>query len=164
MSSSVVSSVLPSASHGGGLYLNYNANQPEFMASLQQLNSYYYWIFGLIVTLYMILFYGAKMVVLPRKKDNGELIAHILFLKCPALVVYPAYAELIDYCYGFMMADLPWLNSYFADRLSVSTEILPYPYRLFYISLSLASTYLLALAFFVILGIILLFIYKVYES
>jgi hypothetical protein len=22
----------------------------------------------------------------------------------------PAYAELIDYCYGFMMADLPWLN------------------------------------------------------
>lgn len=92
MSSSAVSTVLPSASHGGGLYLNYNTNQPEFIASLQKLNSYYYWIFGLIVTLYMILYFAAKMVILPKRIDNGELIAHILFLKCPVLALYPIYA------------------------------------------------------------------------
>jgi len=112
----------------------------------------------------MILFYSAKAVVLPKEKNNGYLIAHVLYMKCPALAIYPAYAELINYCYGFMMADLPWLNYYFASELSVPTEIIPSPYRIFYVSMSLASTYLLPIALFALLGTVLLIIYKACDN
>jgi hypothetical protein len=83
-------------------------------------------------------------VVNPQGRDKGQLIAHVLFLKTPALMVYPSYAELIDYCSGFMLADLPWLNPYFGNSLSSVTQETPQPFRIFYISLSFASTYFLA--------------------
>jgi hypothetical protein len=38
------------------------------------------------------------------------MISHVLLLKTAALAVFPSYAELIDYCSGFMIADMPWLN------------------------------------------------------
>lgn len=43
-----------------------------------------------------------------------------------------------------MTPDLPWLNLYFSDFLSDQTDTTPLPFLLFYVSLSLASTYLLA--------------------
>jgi hypothetical protein len=112
----------------------------------------------LVVTLYMILFYCARVVVLPKDKSNGSVIAHVLYMKCAGLAVYPAYAELVNYCEGFMLGDLPWLNSYFASQLAVPTETIPSSYRLFYISLSLASTYLLPIGLFVFVGTVLLII------
>jgi len=57
-----------------------------------------------------------KGVVLdPKGADKGELTGHLLLLKTPALMLYPAYAELLDYCSGFMFADLPWMNTFFAS-------------------------------------------------
>ena len=54
------------------------------------------------------------MVLDPNGKDKGQIVSHILFLKTPVLALYPTYAELIDYCAGFMVADMPWLNNYFS--------------------------------------------------
>ena len=50
------------------------------------------------------------MVLLPDAFDKGELISHILLMKTAVFAVFPSYSELIDYCRGFMLADLPWLN------------------------------------------------------
>jgi hypothetical protein len=57
-----------------------------------------------------------------------------------------------------MFADMPWLNSYFASILSNPLDSAQSPYLLFYTSLSLSSTYLLAVMFFaaimLVLGIV----------
>jgi hypothetical protein len=137
--------ILPSATHGGNLQLSYNINQPEFLASTLQVRSYPYHFFGYFLCLYLLVFYFFKGVVLDSKNwDKGQIMAHVLLLKAPALAVYPSYAELIDYCAGFMAADLPWFD-FFSALLADPTDSTPLPYLLFYDSLSLASTYLLAL-------------------
>ena len=60
---------------------------------------------------YLLLFYFIMVVaIFPEGKDKGHVIAHILFLKTPALMIYPSYSELMDFCDGFMIADLPWFN------------------------------------------------------
>ena len=43
-----------------------------------------------------------------------------------------------------MTADFPWLNDTFASALSNPSDLSPSPYSLYYVSLSIASTYLLA--------------------
>ena len=60
-------------------------------------------------------------------------------------MVYPSYSQLISYCSGFMIADLPWLNTTFGTILSRESDASPDPYRLFYTSMSIASTFLLPL-------------------
>ena len=145
MDQNTVQTILPS-SQGGDLKLSYNINQPEFVASTLRLHSHFYYLFGIMVTIYIIIFYFLKAVVInPNGRDKGQLIAHILFMKTPALMIYPSYAELISYCSGFMISDMPWLNRFFGSSLSLATDSTPFPYLLFYTSLSLASTYLLAL-------------------
>ena len=146
MQSSAVKAVLPTTSQSGDLKLGYNINQPEFVASTLKLYNHFFYIFGIVVTIYMFAFYFVKSVIIePRGRDKGELIAHILLLKTPVLMVYPSYAEMINYCSGFMVADFPWLNSFFGEALSEPTDVSPYPYLLFYSSLSIGSTYMLAL-------------------
>ena len=55
-----------------------------------------------------------------------------------------------------MVADLPWLNSILGNILSDPRDISPYPYRLFYVSLSFASTYLLSFGVIFVIAVILL--------
>ena len=84
---------MPASLHGGSLFLTYNANRPEFVASIMVIFSYHYHYFGIIVAIYMLFFYFIKGVVLDCKgKDKGEIIAHILLLKTPVLMLYPTYA------------------------------------------------------------------------
>lgn len=146
MDSATVQAILPSASSSGNLQLSYNINQPEFVASTMKLYSFYYHIFAIVLTVFTFLFYLLKAVVFdPRGLDKGQLIPHILFLKTPVLLVYPSYAELTNFCSGFMVADFPWLNGYFGENLAEPTDKTPLPYLLFYTSLSIGSTYLLAI-------------------
>ena len=113
MDEPTLQTILPSVSHGG-LELTYNSNQPEFLSSILHLNYHYYHLFGWFSAGFLAIFYFIKgVVIIPQGKDKGQLIAHILLLKTPVFAVYPTYSELIDYCQGFMIADLPWLNSYF---------------------------------------------------
>ena len=127
------------------------------MAGVLQLRNYNFHYFGELLCIYLFIFYFFKAVVIhPNGRDKGQLIAHLLLLKTPALAVYPSYAELADYCSGFMAADLPWLNSYLSDLLSDPRDVSPAPFFLFYTSLSLASTFLLALAVIIALALLLL--------
>jgi hypothetical protein len=157
MQSTAVKSVLPSTSQSGSLQLSYNINQPEFVASTLKLHAHFFHVFGIVVTIYIFIFYLFKAVVInPHGRDKGELIAHILLLKTPVLMVYPSYAEMINYCSGFMVADFPWLNSLFGETLSEPTDVSPYPYLLFYNSLSIGSTYMLALIVIIFMASVLL--------
>lgn len=79
-----------------------------------------------------------------------------------ALIIFPSYLELIDYCSGFMVLDLPWLNSYFAETLSDWTETLPPSYTLFYSSMNLGSTYFLPAIILLTLSLILASIYYIF--
>lgn len=73
-------------------------------------------------------------------------------------MLYPAFGELIDYCDGFMFADLPWFNKVFASSLTDPLDSTPAPYLLFYANLNIASTFLLPIMFiilaFIVLGLI----------
>ena len=57
-----------------------------------------------------------------------------------------------------MIADMPWFDSFFGNTLSDFRDASPQPFRLFYVSMSIASTYLLPLltmaSLFVIFGLI----------
>lgn len=117
------------------------------------------------VAIYLLVFYLVKGVVLDVKgRDKGELIAHILLLKTPVLMLYPTYAELLDYCSGFMLADMPWLNNLFARVLADPRDASPSPYLLFYTSLNIASTYFLPLLFIILCYIVLLVVNKLIKD
>lgn len=165
MDETAVLTLLPASNHGGNLFLSYSAKDPTFIASTLQLYDYKYHYFGICVTFILLVLFMVKGVVLdPNGKDKGQIIAHILLLKTPVLALYPTYAELIDYCAGFMFADLPWLNGYLADRFSDPLDSSPEPYRLFYTSLSLSSTYLLALTVLCLAAVVLGLVYYLSES
>lgn len=76
--------------------------------------------------------------------DKGEIIPHIFAIKCAALTLYPTGGEFINFCYGFMMADLPWLNQIIGDSISEPSDFTYPPYRLYYVNMNFASTYLFA--------------------
>ena len=113
MEQTTIHSILPSLSQGGKLELSYNINSPEFVISMLGTRDYYYHFFGWAIIICLFLFFLIVGVIIdPKRKDKGQIIPHVLFLKTAALMVYPSRPELINYCSGFMAADLPWLNSF----------------------------------------------------
>jgi hypothetical protein len=74
----------------------------------------------------------------------GEIIPHILLMKVPAMVIYPSFGGFINYCYGFSLIDIPFLNSFFSLALTNQSDQSPPSFKMFYNNLNIASTYLLA--------------------
>jgi hypothetical protein len=106
--------IMPNIDQIGDLYLGYPYSDSAFYDSYISNKSYYYFIFGMIVTLILLVGYTTKLCFyLPTSKERGSIIPHIFSIKCAALALYPTYAEYVSYCYGFMTADLPWLNTTF---------------------------------------------------
>jgi hypothetical protein len=112
-----------------------------------------FYIIGAIITCILFVKYLLKATItVPNSPNIGNIIPHILSLKVGALLFYPTYLEYINFCYGFMLADLPWLNDYFGYNLGDPRDIQPEAYSIFYINMNFASTYLLA--FFIIILLI----------
>lgn len=44
-----------------------------------------------------------------------------------------------------MMADLPWFNEYFGEKFGNANDVLPESYAMYYVNLSMVSTYFMAL-------------------
>jgi hypothetical protein len=74
-------------------------------------------------------------------------------MKVPAMVIYPSFGAFIDFCYGFSMIDLPFLNTFFSLALTNPSDKSPQSLKMFYNNLSVASTYLLGLLAFSVLMI-----------
>lgn len=79
----------------------------------------YYFIIGISILALLLLEYILKLsCTVPHTPDKGNIIPHIMAFKCGSLAIYPAFPEYINYCYGYALVDLPWLNDYFASKLS----------------------------------------------
>ena len=100
----------------------------------------------------------------PRTQNQGEIIPHILLMKAPAIVFYPSLVEYLNYCAGFTLLDLPWLNGVFAETFTDSSETAPPGFLTFYTNINLASTYLLAFCVFSLLSFVLLILKIRYEQ
>jgi hypothetical protein len=73
MRKSAVNEIMPSLdTNGQDLTLEYSLNSPEFYKSVIKDKVYYYWLFGLAVTILLIALYLLKICwTLPRTKDTG---------------------------------------------------------------------------------------------
>jgi hypothetical protein len=96
-------------------------------------------------------------VTVPNSDDQGEIISHIFLLKCGGFIFGLAYMEYLDYCYGFLSADLPWLSNFTLSLSSIS-DLSPNSYLLFFANMTLASTYLGALCLVALIAVILIVI------
>lgn len=138
--------IMPSLDHLGDLYLDYPYSDSAFYESFIRNKSYSYYIIGLIFTLLLLVGYSVKLCcLLPRGQDRGSIIPHIFAIKCGALALYPAYAEYVSFCYGFTTADFPWANAFFGSKFGNPNDQMPDSFAMFYVNLSLGSTYFLAL-------------------
>ena len=82
----------------------------------------------------------------PSSHNLGDHVPHILALKACALVVFPLYLQVSNFCYGLMAADIPWLSTYYSDLyLSDHSDTSPIGFQLFYDNMNFASMYLSAL-------------------
>lgn len=153
MKRSAIEEILPTLdTNGDDLALEYKLDQPEFYKSVVRTQNYYFFVFGAVVVAVLLLFYLLKVCLLiPTTNDAGEIIPHVLLMKVPAFVIYPTLGAYIDYCYGFSLIDLPWLNNFFSQSLSDLSDTSPPSFQMFYNNLNFASTYLFALVVFLIL-------------
>ena len=108
---SVVNNVLPSVLLSTDLSMTNSLDDSNFYPSfVSQKYSLYYYLFGVVIV-GLLFFYGlARATCLGMYSRNAELVGHCLALKTVSLVVYPTYAEYVNFCLGFMVVDLPWLN------------------------------------------------------
>lgn len=158
MTESAIQSILPDSAHSGSLSLSNPADNPSFIRSVYTQLPYNYHYFGLVVTLLMLIIYFIKATIsVPQSDDQGEIISHVFLLRCGGVIFSLVYMEYMDYCYGFLSPDLPWLNLLTAS-LATNADLSPNSYLLFYSNMTLASTYLsslcLILAIILILGLV----------
>ena len=65
----------------------------------------------MVIVVFLFIKYLIKAIyTVPKSTDMGQIIPHILAMKCGALILFPTYLEYYDYCSGFMIADIPWAN------------------------------------------------------
>lgn len=150
ISQPILAQLLPNLLNDQAMILGYSLNNPEFYASLvfAVYNTYYYTI-GLALTCILFLNYLMKaLCTVPHSNDHGYMIGHLFAMKVIAISIYPTFGEYINYCYGFMMADMPWLNEWFGYHLSDPSDITPLGYSIYYSNMSVFSMYFLPLMVF----------------
>lgn len=82
---------------------------------------------------------------------TGEIMSHVFALKSISLFHYPITYEFYYFCYGFMIVDLPWFNQEIGAMLGDKADFVPKALAMYFYNLNIASTYVLALALFVLL-------------
>lgn len=91
MSETAVHEVLPGLDLKGDLNLDYPLEDPEFYRSYIEHKDYKYYLFGLFITIILLLGYLLKVCILPDTKIRGQIIPHIFAIKCGGLALYPTY-------------------------------------------------------------------------
>ena len=152
VSQSLMSAMLPNLLISSALTMGYNLDDPQFYNSY--INSVYnthYYIIGMAVTCLLFLNYLIKaLCTVPHSNNHGSIVGHVFALKAVSISLYPTFGEYINYGYGFMTADFPWLNSWLGYVLSNDSDDTPLGYLLYYSNISLFSTYTLALVVYLI--------------
>lgn len=81
----------------------------------------------------------------------GQIIPHFMAIKTVGVAVYPGHFEMISFCKGFMLYDLPWANAYFGSIFGSPIDYIPDGYKLFYTNLNIGSTFFLSLIVLVLI-------------
>ena len=82
---------------------------------------------------------------------NCEIVGHVLALKCFSLVVFPSYAEYVNFCLGFMVVDLPWLNVMLPSAVANEFDYAPTGYYFYFTNMNLAAMHLITTVIFLLL-------------
>ena len=113
---SVIGTVLPSVLTASDLILSYDLTESEFYISYVEASySLNFYLFGLIVAILLFVYGFCRATCLALYGRNVEIAGHIFALKSLSAVVFPTFAEYVNFCLGFMTVDLPWLNSRLPD-------------------------------------------------
>lgn len=75
----------------------------------------------------------------------GQIIPHFVAMKTVGVAVFPGHFEMISFCKGFMLYDIPWVNGYFGSLFGSPVDYIPDGYKLFYTNLNIGSTFFLSL-------------------
>jgi uncharacterized membrane protein SirB2 len=115
------------------------------MSYIQNSGKFYFSIFGfVIVSLLFVNFFIKATCTASNSYNMGEIVPHILALKTCALMTYPIYPLVANFCYGLMAADIPWLTQFYSSFLTYSADVEPAGFQLFYNNMNFASLYLSA--------------------
>lgn len=152
---SVINNVLPSILISTDLSMSNSLDDSTFYISyVKSSYSLHYYLFG-VITISTLFFYGLiRVACLGMYSRNIELVGHLLALKTVSLVVYPTYAEYVNFCLGFMVVDLPWLNYYLPDSFANGFDTMPMGYLFFFRNMNMASMHFFTCIIFLTLLII----------
>ncbi len=148
MDEQVYREILPDLDYKGAMTVGYSLNNPEFMNSYvaaETGNKYLMFeVIGMATILLFLVNYVVKFLfTMPHSRNRATLLPHIIALKSCCLILYPSHFEYISFCKGFMVVDLPWLNSMFASQLTDVSDHVQVPFGLFFQNMSIAGTFLL---------------------
>lgn len=94
---------------------DYSQDQPLmepsfYMSYLQNSGEYYFTIVGYVITAVLFLNFLVKATcTAPHSRDFGSIVPHVFSLKTCALMVFPIYPQVANFCFGLMASELPWL-------------------------------------------------------
>jgi uncharacterized membrane protein len=78
----------------------------------------------------------------------------MLALKTLSLVVFPTYAEYVNFCLGFMVVDLPWLNNLLPSLMTNEFDTTPTGYLFYFTNMNFAAMHFFT--FLIFLGLLII--------
>lgn len=81
-------------------------------------------------------------------------MGHILSIKTIPLIVYPTYAEYINFSLGFMALDLPWLNKLLPIEIISPYDKSPHGFFFYFNNMNFAAMSLITTLIFISLLLI----------
>lgn len=72
-------------------------------------------------------------------------------LKAMPLVVYPTFAEYVNFSLGFLAADLPWLSKVLPDSFFNTLDFMPMGYLFYFKNMNFAAMQIISSGVFVFL-------------
>jgi len=78
-------------------------------------------------------------------------MGHIFCIKTIPLIVYPTYAEYINFALGFMVIDLPWMNKLLPEDMISPYDESPLGFFFYFNNMNFASMNLITLFIFLII-------------
>ena len=95
---------------------------------------------------------------------NVEIAGHVLALKTMSIAVYPTYAEYVNFCLGFMIVDLPWLNNILPEVFASPFDNAPTGYFFYFTNMNFAAMHFFTFLLFVILFVAAFFCFSQHQD
>ena len=112
------------------------------------------YIVGLLIVGLLFVYGLVRSACYPLIGRNIEIAGHLIALKTMPLVVYPTFAEYVNFSLGFFAADLPWLSKMLPDSFFNTLDSMPMGYLFYYKNMNFAAMQLLSFTVFLVILIL----------